>query len=461
MTDLIDDLAAAHGVATSYEDWKGDPVEVGREAVVAALAALGVDAGTDEAVQAALEDVAAAPWQRLLPPSLVVRGPGAGVDLHAPEGTPVRLRVLLEDGGTVDVPVGDAAQQRRQGRVRLRAVLPDLPLGWHALHAEAGGETDEAVLVVAPTSLPAQQDRAWGWMVQLYSLRSADSWGLGDYADLRTVVEATAADGAGVVLLNPLHAETPVPPLNPSPYSPSSRLFRSPLYLRVQDLPEHALAPEQVRAEVDALRPDADAERIERDPAFAARLQALELLWPHHRQDALAAFRQERGAALEDFALFCALAEVHGTPWQQWPQGLRRPDGEGIAAAREEHADRVSFWCWVQLLVDEQLAAVRTSASGMSVGVVHDLAVGRGRRGGRRVGAAGRPGSHHHRRRAARLVQPAGPGLGAAALASRPAARAGLRALPGAGAGRAPPRGRPAHRPRHGAVPPLVGPAGP
>ncbi len=373
--DRLADLAAAHGVAVSYEDWSGAPVQVPRSAVVAALAALGVDASDDAGVEAALAEVEDAPWRRLLPPSTVVRGPGGVVPVRAPKGVGVRLEVVLEAGGTVDVEVGDVLEDR-DGRVLREAVLPDLPLGWHGLRATAGQETDEAVLVVAPATIEAAPGRSWGWMVQLYSLRSAGSWGLGDYADLRTVVEATSADGAGVVLLNPLHAETPVPPLNPSPYSPSSRRFRSPLYLRLEDLPEHADAPAALRAEVDALRPETDPERILRDPVWTAKLAALELLWPRHRAGALAAFRAERGQDLEDVALFFALAEVHGVPWQEWPEGLRRPDGADVGAARAEHADRVAFWCWVQLLVDEQLAGVSASAAGMQVGVVHDLAVG-------------------------------------------------------------------------------------
>ena len=210
-------------------------------------------------------------------------------------------------------------------------------------------------------------------MVQLYSVRSRHSWDIGDYADLRTIVDEVRADGAGAVLLNPLHAETPVPPLNPSPYSPSSRRFRAAVYLHVEDVPEYAAAPPALRAQVDALRPPTDPDRVLRDPAWRAKQAALELLWPLARPEALAAFRAERGPALEEFALFCALAEVHGVPWQTWPEELQRPDAPAVAAARTELAERVSFWCWVQLLVDEQLAGL---SDGLSVGVVHDLAVG-------------------------------------------------------------------------------------
>lgn len=377
---LLAELAAAHGVATSYEDWRRRTVAVRRPAVVAALAALGVDASTPAAVEQALEADEAAPWRRLLPPCVVLRGDERVVELRTPESAEVGLRVLLEDGGelAVDVsrtPLSSQRPLRHDDRVLRHVVLPRLPLGWHRLRATAGDETDDVVLVVAPArlALPPGLDRAWGWMVQLYSLRSKGSWGVGDYADLRTVVERSAADGAGVVLLNPIHAETPVPPLNPSPYSPSSRRFRSPLYLRVEDVAEFGAAPPDVRDAVLALRPVTDAERVQRDPAWAAKVAALELLWPMHRADDLAAFRAAQGEPLEQFAVFCALAEQHGVPWQDWPEPLRRPDGPGIAAAVEQHADRVAFWCWVQLLVDEQLVGL---GDALAVGVVHDLAVG-------------------------------------------------------------------------------------
>ena len=371
----LESLAAAHGVATSYVDFADRPTEVAPAAIVAALAALGVDAASDEAVDAALAEVSAAPWRRLLPPSVVLRGLPGEVVLHAAEGVAVTLEVELEDGSRRSVPVDGPVSARRDGLVRWTVPLADLPLGWHRLRATAGEVTGEAVLLVAPRriELPAGLTRTWGWMVQLYSLRSAASWAMGDYADLRAVLEASAADGAGVVLLNPLHAETPVAPINPSPYSPSSRRFRSAVYLHIEDIPEYAAAPAAVRAAVDALKPSPEPDRIPRDPVWRAKLAALELLWPLRREAELAAWRAVQGRPLEDFALFCALAEQHGAPWQSWPADLRRPDGEGIEPARARHAERVGFWCWVQLLVDEQLAGLGRD---LVVGVIHDLAVG-------------------------------------------------------------------------------------
>lgn len=375
MTPALEQLAHAHAVATSYVDWSGAPVGVAPSAVAAALAALGVDATSDAAVEAALSDVREAPWRRLLPPSVVARGDRGVVAVHADDGTDLHLEVLLEDGSSRRLPVEGQVLQRRGGRVRREVPLRGLPLGWHRLRASCGDRYEEVVLCVAPErlELPPGLDRTWGWMVQLYSVRSETSWAMGDYADLRTVVERSSADGAGVVLLNPLHAETPVLPVNPSPYSPSSRRFRAVAYLHVEDVAEYAAAPADVRAAVDALRPPADPERVPRDPVVRAKLAALELLWPLHRADALARWRAEQGRPLEELAVFFALAERHGPDWRTWPEELRRPDAPAVAAAATELADRVAFWCWTQLLVDEQLAGL---GAGMVVGVVHDLAVG-------------------------------------------------------------------------------------
>lgn len=318
----LHDLARRHGVATSYVAWDGEHRQVGDEAVVAVLAALEVDASSDAAIAAALAVTDDGP-----PPVVVVR-----------QGSPVPVEgeVLCEDG------------------VR-RTAGPDLPLGYHA----AGPTT----VIVVPQRAPVPDRRHWGWQVQLYAARSEGSWGMGDYADLRSICASAAAAGAGAVLVNPVHAETPVHPIAVSPYSPSSRLFRSPLYLRVEETAEYLAAPPELQAAVDALRPGTP-DLIDRDEVWSAKLAALELLWPRHRVGALASCLTPE---LEQWGEFCALSEVHGGDWSAWPTELA------------PEPDRVRFWCWLQLLVDEQLSQV---GEGLAVGVLHDLAVGVDGKGG-------------------------------------------------------------------------------
>jgi 4-alpha-glucanotransferase len=341
------DLAAAHGVATSYADFAGTTKQVSESAVIAALKALDVDATTAADIERSLRLVEQARWAPGLPECVVTRQ-GGHVEVVAQ--VPPVLHVRTEDGVRVNVEASPVALESRDELTRWQVALPYLPLGYHrVVHGQ-----DETALIVVPERAPTPVQRHWGWQLQLYALRSAGSWGIGDYADLRTIAEAAARDGAGVVLVNPLHAELPTLPVQNSPYSPSSRLFRSALALRLEDAPEWS-------PELERLKPAVQADRIDRDATWRAKLAALEQMWPRHRVGALATFREERGAPLEQYAIFCALAERHGLPWQDWPEGL------------VVDRDRVAFWCWVQLLVDEQLAGV---GEGLGIGVVHDLAVG-------------------------------------------------------------------------------------
>ncbi|HEX5405750.1 MAG TPA: 4-alpha-glucanotransferase [Pseudonocardiaceae bacterium] len=329
-------LADAHGVATRYENAEQREVVVDDDVVVAVLAQLDVAAADPESVRQSLAAVRAAGSDAALPPTVVQRS-GASRPLR---GAAV---VELEDGG----------------RRELTGVLPaDLPLGWHRLVTD-----DQAVtLVVVPDRLP-EVHPAWGWAVQLYALRSADSWGMGDFGDLATMAGRSAAElGAGVLLVNPVQAISPTHPVEPSPYSPASRRFANPLYLRIPATDDDVLA----------LRPRQDTELIDYDAVWAGKKAALELLWSRGP----APVDLAGDPALRDFATFCALAEVHGPDWRDWPAGLRDPAGAEVAAARVELADRVAFHSWLQGLCRDQLDEVRWAAAGMSVGVVHDLPVG-------------------------------------------------------------------------------------
>jgi 4-alpha-glucanotransferase len=396
------ELATAHGVATDFWDWRGQHVVVTRESIEAVLAALGVAAHTEESVRAALNDVRDRPWRRMLPPCVVVRsGRPAEVPVHVPHGEPVRVHVDLETGGRVDLVQADrwvpprVVDGREVGEATF-TVPGDLPLGWHDLVAESGPAYDVVVrvpLVVTPDrlELPAQVadgPATWGLMTQLYSVRSRRSWGHGDLDDLAELARWAGEElGAGFVLINPLHAPSPTVPVEPSPYLPVTRRFTSPLYIRVEQVPEHAYLTGAVRAEIErtALMQRAMSTSpglIDRDAVWEAKRSALTLVHsvPRSagRESDYQAFLAREGAGLVDFATWCALAEVHGEKWSAWPEPLQDPTSVAVAAAREELADRVDFFCWLQWVLDEQLDAAqrRATASGMVLGIVHDLAVG-------------------------------------------------------------------------------------
>jgi 4-alpha-glucanotransferase len=235
---------------------------------------------------------------------------------------------------------------------------------------------------------PAVSRDCWGFTVQLYSVRSRLSWGHGDLRDLADLAAWSArALGAGFVLINPLHAAEPVPPLSPSPYLPMSRRFLSPLYLRVEDIPEYSLLPPAQHQQIAALAAPLRARNstsalIDRDAVWTAKRAALDIVraWPLSpaRRAAFRRFTVREGQALEDWATWCALAEIHGPDWRAWPVGLRAPRSAAVAAEREGLRAMTGFHAWAQWVAHEQCAATQEAAraAGMSIGVISDLAVG-------------------------------------------------------------------------------------
>lgn len=431
-------LAAAYGVATGYLDARDQPVVVSPVAVRQVLELMGVDTSDPVAALAAVET---APWRRLAPPSVVVKAAAPGLVLvRVPAGldpATVRCELTLADGTVRELVVGPAGERREVDGAPLVArptSLPDgLPLGDHVLRVEADGRTATTQIIAVPDRVPEPGEpatgpdraattagpgtgsvpavraggrgstgRMWGWMVQLYSLRSAGSWGMGDYADLATLAawSGSAAGGrADVLLVNPLHAVAPTLPVQTSPYYPTSRRFLAPLYLRPEHTPEYAAADAATRAIVDghaaaaraahqaaatdgpAGTPSADefGPLIDRDAVWEAKRAALELLFARSAA-AARAVADGGGAAgeVDDFALWCALAERHGPDWRAWPAALRDREPAAVAAARTELAERVGFHRWLQARAEQQVAAAQAAAraAGMRVGIVHDLAVG-------------------------------------------------------------------------------------
>src|SRR5260221_4515907 len=178
-------------------------------------------------------------------------------------------------------------------------------------------------------------DRSWGFTVQLYSLRSRRSWGHGDLRDLADLAAWSARDlGAGFVLINPLHAAEPLPPVSPSPYLPMTRRYVSPLYLRIEDIAEYQGLDARQRDRIDALAAplrgrNATADLIDRDAVWAAKREALEIIrrvpMSGRRHEEYQRFRRRERRDLEDWAAWCALAERCGPDWRSWSGPARDP----------------------------------------------------------------------------------------------------------------------------------------
>ena len=271
-------LAERMGIEGEFRNARGATIQTADATTRNLLSAMGLQVSDERDAQAALGALDREAWQRPLPPVIVARVSAVAssnavaieIVLAADVGEVV-WRLRLEDGGERSGQAAfDAlslvAEQSVDGRVlqRRRLELGDgLPFGYHRLTVDPGAAA--TTLVVAPERcwLPpgvADGRRIWGIAIQLYLLRSASNWGLGDFTDLRALVELASTHGADVIGLNPLHAMFSDDPEHASPYAPESRLLLNILNIDVTAVPE--------------LRESPEAQALISSPAFEAQLEA-------------------------------------------------------------------------------------------------------------------------------------------------------------------------------------------
>jgi 4-alpha-glucanotransferase len=408
--ELIERLRRLRGIERSFTDFRGRTRIVEDASVLRLLAAFGHDVNDPGALRREAEELERREWVRVVPPVLILRKrTGVPVTLIAPLPHRIAWRIELEDGGRLEGEflAGNARPQDERGvdglwYQRVELELPELPSGYHRLELSMtdGRPLGSARLIAAPEccfepDAIREGRRLWGPAVQLYTLRSARNWGIGDFTDLEGFVSAAAALGADLVGLNPLHALFPSDPALAAPYSPASRNFLNILYIDPEALPEFGRSSE-ARALVGA-------------PGFQARLAALRAsdrvdyagvaeckltaLWPLYQEFQRSASRLRRrvfeqfvknaGQELEILAVFYAaqarLLEggvVGG--WTVWPAEWQDPGSAAVRELRAAEAEAVRFHCWLQWVADCQLMAARETArmEGMAVGLYVDLAVG-------------------------------------------------------------------------------------
>jgi 4-alpha-glucanotransferase len=412
---LLDQAASDHGIGSEYWDIWGHQHRVSVEARQAMLAAMGVEAASQEALEKSLSEAARRDWLRALPPA-VVTGEADAIELPVTIpaewlGRPVHFQLHKEDGETKEFEVRlwehtrlETREMDGHTRLRLRVSIPErLPLGYHEISFQSGSVRAVTRYIVTP-------GRAWtdphlgrggrvaGITVSLYGVRSERNWGCGDFTDLAGIIDWVAEDlGASFVGLNPLHAIHNRRPFNTSPYLPNCTYFQNFLYLDVEAMDDFARSARAqrlrkspaVRAEIAALR---ETTCVEYERVAALKLGFLKLLFVEflrlRRKDPGKArdfdvFVSREGELLERFATYSALDEYlhRQNPdlwiWTAWPEEYRDPTSPAVAAFRLRHRRSVEFYQYLQWQIDlqQRRAQQRARHKRMSIGIYHDLAL--------------------------------------------------------------------------------------
>jgi 4-alpha-glucanotransferase len=273
-----------------------------------------------------------------------------------------------------------------QGEARNPAIVwpADIPEGsYRLLLTDASGCSDDVPLIVAPEkAFGGDFDRCWLLAVQLYGVRSARNWGIGDFGDLEGLIELAGQLGADGVGLNPLHALFDDRPGDCSPYSPNSRLFLNALYIDVGRAPGF----QPGAADSAALAKLRQSDIVDYVAVAALKWRALRLAFGKFQADAndpqrpdFDKFRSERAPLLQSFACFEVLRHKFNGPWWEWPEQWRQPNEASCDRLRQgADRDEIEFIEFVQWIADRQLGAcqARAKSLGMKVGLYLDVAVG-------------------------------------------------------------------------------------
>nr|WP_259342791.1 4-alpha-glucanotransferase [Corynebacterium falsenii] len=383
--DALRRLASLCGVATSYTGQDGSAVQVSPATILFALRELGLSVPSRVSelsaslLDATMDAHIATQLRAVIAPTITgTDNAPRSVQAHCEDDQHLRVWLEPEDGSEpieCEQLPSFVEPTVAEGRTFVTSTfsVPAIAAGWHTLRADVynrgtgDAEPDRSVsatYIVAPQQLSSTKDYvdnpATGVMAQLYSVRHAGAWGIGDYRTLQVLGDSLRQlGGADFVLVNPMHAAEATPPVEDSPYLPTTRRFTNPIYLHIEDIPEYRDNPELQKTIDDLAAPlapmNSAAALLDRTPIMEAKLQALQLLYSaglsEQRRSELDEFIDREGEGLEGFVTWCE----------------KQTDGELSA----------DFFAWVQLLCQQQEGqAQRALEEHMRIGLMADLAVG-------------------------------------------------------------------------------------
>lgn len=425
----IEKFADNVGIARDYIDANGQYTIISREARLATLGAMGYDFSDEESLTKKLLQEEITPYKEIIDPVKVIRtGEHQFIYLRLPanisESAKLTWHINLEDGRTlsdtidlIEVEIADYFEV--QGtmydlrRLILSNILPaeytHLPLGYHKFKVTiqdgvVSYKSIEQLLIMTPVRCYMPEEmvagkKFWGVSVQLYSLRSKQNWGVGDFHDLKELLSLVHARGGEFVGLNPMHAGYPANP-DPdmvSPYSPSSRRWLNIVYISILDIPEYSTCP-QAKALVESpnfekkLRALRNRDYVDYKAVLELKLKVLRIIFDSSRLDdkrstrgkKFSDFIEKGGESLLNMATYDAIQSelyskgVQAWGWVKFPKELQDCNSSFVKEWRKKHEDTVRFYCYLQFIAAEQLedAFVSARQEGMVLGTYRDLAVG-------------------------------------------------------------------------------------
>lgn len=409
--NLVHELAHAVGFYPSYYDSFGNLVHAKEEAYQSLLTAMGYELDDQHKLQQSITALNESHWRNMLPTVHIAKleehQHKLTLSIKSDVADNISWKIITEEGDELNacVPIHslehveykkfDDAQYNK-----FNLLLPNLAMGYHTLVINHGEISASCPLIYAPKTCyhpsEAANFKMWGYAAQLYSLKSENNWGTGDFSDLQTLINTTAPQGISAVGLNPLHPLYQNNPEQCSPYSPMSRCFLNTLYIDVTKIDNYSsskMAQRRVNSKAfkAKLEQTRNSEFIDYTATATLKYQVLEILYKDFLKNAdkslkadFENFKAEQGDALVKQATFEALFEhfrnldEHCYNWTDWPSEYHDPNSAAVKTFQQEQATRVGYFSYLQWQAHRQLSEVTelTQSHNMPVGLYLDLAVG-------------------------------------------------------------------------------------
>jgi 4-alpha-glucanotransferase len=409
------------GIDPNFVDAWGKPAVVSEEHIKNLITKMGFNADDEEHLQAYYQEQEKQHWLSMLPPvNVMQQSHSYTIDICLPidfVNDSLIYQVTIEDNQKIQrtitatnfplVAVNEISDIEFQCyQIVLQATLP---IGYHYLEVfEQGNEeplTSMSLIITPetcfkPTAIQKGK-KIWGTSVQLYCVKSKNNWGIGDFTDLKFLLEKTALHGGDFIGLNPIHALSPAHPKNASPYSPSSRKWLNVLYTdltNVDEFKQDKSLQEKVNGQdfQDRLSLLRDTHWVDYEGVTEVKLSVLRDLFAvlnnvdnnsTLRLKAFNEFIASKGESLLQQAAYDALQfkflkeDESLWGWPVWPESFHSYQSDASQDWIASNKQEVLFWCYCQWVTELQLQEADQIAKslGMTLGIYRDLAVGVGK----------------------------------------------------------------------------------
>ena len=247
------------------------------------------------------------------------------------------------------------------------------------------GANEVFVYELTQANFPVYPWKGAGTVIPIFSLRSEGSFGVGDFGDLKMMIDWADKTNQRIIQVLPINDTNMTRTWQDSyPYNSISIYALHPQYTDLRQLPEikdekRKAHFEQLRQELNAL-PQIDYERM-----FAAKMDYLHELFTQEwgtvsRRASYKAFFEQNKEWLVPYAAFCYYRDQYGTAdFNQWPK-------EATVEALTSHptplvAKELNFWYFVQYHLDQQMHAAHEYARKHRVILKGDIPIGISRDG--------------------------------------------------------------------------------